>query len=69
MRGPRRDGARPMRERWLDGARERGMSRGGDDQPGAGPLVTPRIAILDDERRMVDILEMILRREGYEVPA
>jgi DNA-binding NtrC family response regulator len=29
--------------------------------------VTPRIAILDDETRMVGILEMILRREGYEV--
>jgi len=29
--------------------------------------VKPRIAILDDEPRMVDILGMVLRREGYEV--
>ena len=28
--------------------------------------MTPRIAILDDEPRMVAILEMLLRREGYE---
>jgi len=27
----------------------------------------PRLAILDDEQRMVDILAMVLRREGYEV--
>ncbi|MGI9591804.1 MAG: sigma-54-dependent transcriptional regulator [Myxococcota bacterium] len=29
----------------------------------------PRIAILDDERRMVEIIGMVLRREGYEVRA
>ncbi len=29
--------------------------------------MTPRIAVLDDEARMVGILEMLLRREGYEV--
>ena len=29
--------------------------------------MTPRLAVLDDEQRMVDILEMVLRREGYEV--
>jgi two-component system, NtrC family, response regulator HydG len=29
--------------------------------------VIPRIAVLDDEARMVAILEMLLRREGYEV--
>ena len=28
--------------------------------------MTPRIAILDDEPRLVAILEMLLRREGYE---
>ncbi len=27
----------------------------------------PRIAVLDDERRMVDIVAMVLRREGYDV--
>ncbi len=27
----------------------------------------PRIAVLDDERRMVDIVGMVLRREGYDV--
>ncbi|MGE0827041.1 MAG: sigma-54-dependent transcriptional regulator [Candidatus Binatia bacterium] len=27
----------------------------------------PRIMVLDDEQRMVDILTMILRREGYEI--
>ncbi len=27
----------------------------------------PRIAVLDDEQRMVDIIGMVLRREGYEV--
>jgi DNA-binding NtrC family response regulator len=27
----------------------------------------PRIAVLDDEQRMVDILAMVLRREGYDV--
>ena len=26
-----------------------------------------RIAVLDDERRMVDVLAMMLGREGYEV--
>jgi len=31
--------------------------------------VTPRIAVLDDEPRMVDIIAMVLRREGYEVEA
>ena len=31
--------------------------------------MTPRIAILDDEPRMVDILSMVLRREGYDVRA
>jgi DNA-binding NtrC family response regulator len=29
--------------------------------------VTPRLAILDDEPRMADVLAMLLRREGYEV--
>jgi DNA-binding NtrC family response regulator len=29
--------------------------------------VTPRIAVLDDEPRLVAILEMVLRRSGYEV--
>jgi DNA-binding NtrC family response regulator len=29
--------------------------------------LTPRLAVLDDERRMTEILEMVLRREGYEV--
>jgi DNA-binding NtrC family response regulator len=29
--------------------------------------VTPRIAVLDDEARLVAILEMVLRRGGYEV--
>lgn len=29
--------------------------------------MTPRLAVLDDEQRMVDILAMVLRREGYEV--
>jgi DNA-binding NtrC family response regulator len=29
--------------------------------------VKPRLLILDDEQRMVDILAMVLRREGYEV--
>jgi len=29
--------------------------------------VKPRIAVLDDERRMVEILTMVLAREGYEV--
>jgi DNA-binding NtrC family response regulator len=29
--------------------------------------VTPRIAVLDDEARLVAILEMVLRRSGYEV--
>lgn len=29
--------------------------------------MNPRIAVLDDERRMVDILAMVLRREGYDV--
>jgi len=29
--------------------------------------VTPRIAVLDDEARLVAILEMVLRRAGYEV--
>ena len=29
----------------------------------------PRIAVLDDEERMVEILAMVLRREGYEVHA
>jgi DNA-binding NtrC family response regulator len=29
--------------------------------------VTPRIAVLDDEQRMVDVLRMMLSREGYEV--
>jgi len=29
--------------------------------------VKARIAILDDEQRMVDIIAMVLRREGYEV--
>jgi DNA-binding NtrC family response regulator len=28
--------------------------------------VTPLIAILDDEKRMVEILQMVLRKEGYE---
>src|SRR5215475_11861584 len=27
----------------------------------------PRLAVLDDEQRMVDILAMVLRREGYDV--
>jgi DNA-binding NtrC family response regulator len=27
----------------------------------------PRLAVLDDEQRMVDILTMVLQREGYEV--
>ncbi len=27
----------------------------------------PRLLVLDDERRMVDIIAMVLRREGYEV--
>ena len=27
----------------------------------------PRLAVLDDEQRLVDILAMVLRREGYEV--
>jgi DNA-binding NtrC family response regulator len=27
----------------------------------------PRLAVLDDEQRMVDILAMVLRRDGYEV--
>jgi DNA-binding NtrC family response regulator len=27
----------------------------------------PRLAVLDDERRMTEILEMVLRREGYQV--
>jgi DNA-binding NtrC family response regulator len=27
----------------------------------------PRVLVLDDEQRMVDILAMVLRREGYEV--
>lgn len=27
----------------------------------------PRLAVLDDEQRMVEILAMVLRREGYEV--
>ncbi len=27
----------------------------------------PRIAVLDDEQRLVDILAMVLRREGYDV--
>ncbi|MDJ0851828.1 MAG: sigma-54 dependent transcriptional regulator [Myxococcota bacterium] len=27
----------------------------------------PRIAVLDDEQRMVDIIGMVLRREGYDV--
>ncbi len=29
--------------------------------------MTPRVAIVDDERRMLEILEMVLRREGYDV--
>jgi len=29
----------------------------------------PRLAVLDDEQRMVDILAMVLRREGYDVDA
>jgi DNA-binding NtrC family response regulator len=29
--------------------------------------VTPRVAVLDDEARLVAILEMVLRRGGYEV--
>jgi DNA-binding NtrC family response regulator len=29
--------------------------------------MTPRIAVLDDEARLVAILEMVLRRSGYEV--
>ena len=29
--------------------------------------MTPRIAVLDDEPRMVAVIEMVLRREGYEV--
>jgi len=29
----------------------------------------PRIIVLDDEQRMVDILAMVLRRDGYEVSA
>jgi len=29
--------------------------------------VTPRLAVLDDETRLVAILEMVLRRAGYEV--
>jgi len=29
----------------------------------------PNLLILDDERRMVDIVSMVLRREGYEVTA
>jgi len=29
--------------------------------------MTPRLAILDDEPRMVEILTMVLRRDGYEV--
>src|SRR5262249_4906379 len=32
-----------------------------------GGRVTPRIAVLDDEARLVAILEMVLRRGGYEV--
>jgi len=31
--------------------------------------VKPRITILDDEQRMVEIIGMVLRREGYEVRA
>ena len=27
----------------------------------------PRVAVLDDEPRMVDIIGMVLRRQGYEV--
>ena len=29
----------------------------------------PRLIVLDDEQRMVDILAMVFRREGYEVQA
>jgi DNA-binding NtrC family response regulator len=29
--------------------------------------VKPRLLVLDDERRMVDIIAMVLRREGYDV--
>jgi DNA-binding NtrC family response regulator len=29
--------------------------------------VKPRVAVLDDEQRMVDVLAMVLAREGYEV--
>ena len=29
--------------------------------------MTPRIALVDDERRMLDVLEMLLRRDGHDV--
>jgi DNA-binding NtrC family response regulator len=29
----------------------------------------PRVAILDDEQRMVDVLRMVLARDGYDVEA
>ena len=35
--------------------------------PRRGPVSQARIAVLDDERRMVEILEMVLRREHYDV--
>ena len=31
--------------------------------------MTPRVAVLDDERRMADVVAMLLRREGYDVEA
>src|SRR6185436_5540651 len=39
-------------------------------RPDAGTgacCMKPRLLILDDEQRMVDILMMVFRREGYEV--
>src|SRR5581483_6776841 len=41
---------------------------GAGKSAGAGRM-KPRLIVLDDEQRMVDILAMVFRREGYEVHA
>ena len=47
----------------------RGPAERPDSEPRSAPRerAAVRIALLDDEARLVEILAMVLRREGYEV--
>ncbi|MDX2093047.1 MAG: response regulator [Kofleriaceae bacterium] len=56
--------------RWTDSHRQRG--REGDRRPSLAPAETngagmTRVLVVDDDRAMLDVLEMLLTLEGYDV--